>query len=510
MTPADPAPVRFDAADLDLFAAASHDVNPLHRDDAYARRTAFGERVVFGALGALAALGRLAARPGRALVKLSAEFAGPLFVGVDYAVDVDASSPDRAKVKLRDGRRVVLRLTARFADGPADAAPAWPEGVAPRAEAADHADAALVAGLAAHGRYAAAPAALAALLARYDLGPRGVGARHAEALLLASYLVGMELPGRRALFSDLALDFTGAPLAAAPLDWSLTLDAVHAEFGMRSLSRATTVAGAPAARGRLTAFARRELAPPTDDAVEAAVGRSERLRGRVALVTGASRGLGAAIAHALALHGCTVVGTYLSSAAEAAALADRLASTPGRFIPVQGDAGDVAWAAAMRSTLLAEHGRLDLLVCNACPALRPLWIEPAAAQRIAEHVARSVAMVAVPLAHLLDLVAAQRGSAVVVSSSALDDPPAEWPHYVAAKGAVEALARVAAVEQPDARVLVVRPPKLLTELVNTPLGRQDALAPEAFAASLVRRLLDPGERARDGVFALDVGPQNAK
>jgi NAD(P)-dependent dehydrogenase (short-subunit alcohol dehydrogenase family)/acyl dehydratase len=501
MTP--DAPVRFAAADLARFSAASHDVNPLHLSESYARRTAFGERVVFGVLGALAALARLAPRPGRALAKLSVEFAGPLFAGVDYAVDLDESSPDRAKVKLRDGRRVVLRLTARFRDGAVEAAPAWPALPPPRTDAADHADAALVAGLALRGRYAAEPAALAALLAALDLPARGVGARHAEALLLASYLVGMELPGRRALFSDLALDFDAAAAPAdAPVDWSLSLDAMHADFGMLSMALTTAVGGVASARGKVTAFARRELPAPGGDAVEAAVGRSERLLGKVALVTGASRGLGAAIAHALALQGCTVIGTYLSSAAEADALAARLASTPGRFVAVQGDAGDATWAASMRATIVAEHGRLDLLVCNACPALRPLWIEPASVARITEHVARSVAMVTVPLAHLLDLVAAQGGSAVVVSSSAVDDPPAEWPHYVASKCAVEALARVAAVEQPAARVLVVRPPKLLTELVNTPLGRQDALAPEDFAARLVRRLMDPGERTADGVIDL--------
>ena len=66
----------------------------------------------------------------------------------------------------------------------------------------------------------------------------------------------------------------------------------------------------------------------------------------------------------------------------------------------------------------------------------------------------------------------------------------------------EALARVAAAEQPAARVRVVRPPKLLTEVVNTPLGRQDALAPEDYAARLVRRLLDPGEIPVDGVMDL--------
>lgn len=508
MTRATAASIRFDEGDLDLFAAASHDVNPLHRSGDYARRTAFGERVVFGVLGALAALGRLQPREGRVLAKLSVEFAGPMFIGVDYAVDVDESSPDRAKVKVRDGRRVLLRLTARYRDGDVPDAPQWTAPLIARTESADHADEALVAGIAVQGRYSAEPVALAMLMVRHDLAERGVGPRHAEALLLASYLVGMELPGRRALFSDLSLDFEAEhSLSTAPVDWSLALDSVHPEFGMLSMSLATTIEGVPAARAKLTAFARQELPHLSPDAIESAAGRSERLLGKVALVTGASRGLGAAIAHALALHGCTVIGTYLSSSTEAEALASRIASTPGSFIPMQGDAGDARWAAEARESIVSVHGRLDLLVCNACPSLRPLWLEPASAQRITEHVARSVAMVAVPLSHLLDLVASVQGSAVVISSSAVEDPPAEWPHYVAAKCAVEALARVAAVEHPGARVMVVRPPKLLTELVNTPLGRQDALAPEDFAARLVRRLLEGGEGSRE--VLVDLGDAHA-
>lgn len=487
MSDAPSGPIRFTDPDLDLFAAASHDVNPLHRSADYARRTAFGERVVFGVLGGLVALARLQPRPGRALAKLSLEFAGPMVVGVDYQAEVDDAGGDRAKVRLRDGRRVVLRLTARFADGPAATDTAREPG-APRREAADRTDAELAPGTTLQGRYAAEPTALAALLARHDLPARGVGARHVEALLACSYLVGMELPGRRALFSDVALDFDAAlPPAPAALDWTLSLDSVHPDFGMLSLGAAFSAAGAPVARAKLTAFARQELSASTDPPLAP----SERLLGKVALVTGASRGLGAAIAHALASQGGTVVGTFLASAAEADALAARLASTPGRFVPMQGDAGDPAWGERARAALLAEHSGLDLLVCNACPSLRPLWLEPASAARVTDHVARSVAMTAVPISFLLDLVAARRGTAVVVSSSAVAAPPAEWPHYVAAKCAVEGLARTAAAEQPHARVMVVRPPKLLTELVNTPLGRQGAVAPEAYAATLVERLIDP-------------------
>ena len=66
--------IRFERADLDLFSAASHDRNPLHLCDQYARRTAYGEPVVFGIFGALAALGCLGNRWGQPLRSAGARF----------------------------------------------------------------------------------------------------------------------------------------------------------------------------------------------------------------------------------------------------------------------------------------------------------------------------------------------------------------------------------------------------------------------------------------------------
>jgi len=128
-------------------------------------------------------------------------------------------------------------------------------------------------------------------------------------------------------------------------------------------------------------------------------------------------------------------------------------------------------------------------VCSACPPLLPLWLESASTERINDYVLRSVALYSAPLGAFLEPVAARGGWAVVISSSAVQAPPADWPHYVAAKCAIEGLARVAALEHTGASFLAVRPPRLLTDLTNTPLGRQTALPPERVAAAVVRRLL---------------------
>jgi hypothetical protein len=94
-----------------------------------------------------------------------------------------------------------------------------------------------------------------------------------------------------------------------------------------------------------------------------------------------------------------------------------------------------------------------------------------------------MAMTLVPLAHALELLSPE-ASIVVTSSSALDDAPEAWPHYVIAKAALEAAAAYCARHAP-ARVLVVRPPKMWTDSTNTPLGRIGAVATEQVAAAIV-------------------------
>ena len=69
----------------------------------------------------------------------------------------------------------------------------------------------------------------------------------------------------------------------------------------------------------------------------------------------------------------------------------------------------------------------------------------------------------------------------------------EWPHYVAAKQAVEALARVASLQYPRIGTLIVRPAKLATALTNTPMGRLGATSPARFANRIAARLEEPFE-----------------
>jgi NAD(P)-dependent dehydrogenase (short-subunit alcohol dehydrogenase family) len=94
-----------------------------------------------------------------------------------------------------------------------------------------------------------------------------------------------------------------------------------------------------------------------------------RLTGRSALVTGASRNIGRAIALAFAAEGADLVLNTRANGDELEAVAAECRKAGGRVVTALGDIGDPAAAAAMVERGLAELGGIDVLVCNA--AIRP-------------------------------------------------------------------------------------------------------------------------------------------
>lgn len=103
------------------------------------------------------------------------------------------------------------------------------------------------------------------------------------------------------------------------------------------------------------------------------------LRGKVALVTGGGRGIGAAIAKALAAEGAAVAVTYPDRAAEAQAVAAAITATSGNAIALPGDVTQEAAAVGAVAETIRRLGGLDILVNNAGILVeRPLLDMPVA------------------------------------------------------------------------------------------------------------------------------------
>src|SRR6201990_2275346 len=89
-----------------------------------------------------------------------------------------------------------------------------------------------------------------------------------------------------------------------------------------------------------------------------------KLYGKVAVVTGASKGIGAGIAKALAAEGASVVVNYASSKAGADAVVAAITAAGGKAIAVGGDVSKTADAQGLIDAAVKTYGRLDILVNN--------------------------------------------------------------------------------------------------------------------------------------------------
>jgi 3-oxoacyl-[acyl-carrier protein] reductase len=188
-----------------------------------------------------------------------------------------------------------------------------------------------------------------------------------------------------------------------------------------------------------------------------------KLTGKVAVVTGASKGIGAAIAKALAAQGASVVVNYSSSKAGADGVVDAITAAGGKALAVAGDVSKAADAKGIVDTAVETYGRLDILVNNS-GVYEFAPIDDITEAHFHKHFDVNV------LGLLLTTQAAAKhlgeGASIVnVSSVASRITPPGSAVYSATKGAVDAITGVLAKELGPRKIRVnsVNPGMVETE-----------------------------------------------
>jgi 3-oxoacyl-[acyl-carrier protein] reductase len=242
----------------------------------------------------------------------------------------------------------------------------------------------------------------------------------------------------------------------------------------------------------------------TNASTGASTGSMARFTGKVAVVSGASKGIGAGIAKRLAAEGASVVVNYASSKDGATKVVDDIVRAGGKAVAIGGSVTDESAVARLFEEVRKAFGRVDVLVNNA-GLYAPAPIEDLSISEFKRHFDTNVLGLLLVTKAALPLFPSTGGSIVNIGSVVSTLAPPAAAIYVGSKGAIDAITKSLAKELAPRKIRVtgVNPGFVLTEgthaaglaggefetwaLANSALGRagqpEDIAAAVAFLAS---------------------------
>jgi 3-oxoacyl-[acyl-carrier protein] reductase len=192
-----------------------------------------------------------------------------------------------------------------------------------------------------------------------------------------------------------------------------------------------------------------------------------KLAGKVAIVTGASKGIGAAIAKALAAEGAAVVVNYASSRAGAEKVLGEITKLGGRAVAVQGNVAQEADVDRLFQETRKAFGRLDILVNNA-GIYQFAAIEDVTEAHFHKHFDLNVLGLLLTTKAAVKAFGPEGGSIINIGSGVSRLTPANTSVYTATKAAVDAITAVLAKELGPRHIRVnsINPGMIETEGVH--------------------------------------------
>jgi len=223
---------------------------------------------------------------------------------------------------------------------------------------------------------------------------------------------------------------------------------------------------------------------------------------KVALVTGAQRGIGRAIALKAGALGYAVAVNYVEEREEAEAVADAIRSAGGTAMAVRGDLGDVASIEGMVAAVDSAWGRIDALVNNAgiFPRVPLLEMRESDWDPVLDINLKGSCFATIAAAKVM-IRQGIAGSVVNMASSAIRGGP-RAVHYAASKGGIVAMTRGMAVELAPHRIRVNAVAPGLTNTLQPRQGMSEDEVRERSAALPLGRMAEPEEIAEAVAFLM--------
>src|SRR6266700_3280881 len=206
-----------------------------------------------------------------------------------------------------------------------------------------------------------------------------------------------------------------------------------------------------------------------------------RLKAKVAVVTGASKGIGASIAEHFAAEGASVVVNYASSKSGADAVVKRIAAKGGKAIAVQADVSKPQDITRLFAETKAAYGKLDILVNNA-GIYEFLPLESVTAEHFHKQFDLNVLGLLLTTQEAVKHLGGEGGSIINISSIAGAMPVEHGSVYSATKAAVDAITIALSKE--------LGPKKIRVNSLNPGMVETEGLHSAGFAESDFRKTLE--------------------
>ena len=208
-----------------------------------------------------------------------------------------------------------------------------------------------------------------------------------------------------------------------------------------------------------------------------------KLKGKVAVVTGASKGIGASIAEHLAAEGASVVVNYATSKSGADAVVKKITSKGGKAIAVQGDVSKSKDITKLFAETKQAYGKVDILVNNAgIYEFAPL--EAVTAEHFHKQFDLNVLGLLLTTQEAVKLIGPEGGSIINIGSVVGSMPSAMASVYSATKGAVDSITIALSKE--------LGPKKIRVNAVNPGMVETEGMHTAGFAESDFQKSIEAG------------------